>query len=344
MTKRILLTGGAGYIGSHTYVALVEAGYEVVILDSFANASRHVPGRLEKITGQPVTTIEQDVSDRRRLDRLFAQYNFDAVIHFAALKAVGESVKKPLEYMQNNIGGLVTLMQAMAQARVYRLVFSSSAAVYGAPEVLPIPESAPRSHANPYGYTKLVGEEIIEQAHASDHRWSVGVLRYFNPVGAHPSGLIGENPKDIPNNLMPYIAKVASGELSELSIFGDDYPTPDGTGVRDYIHVCDLAEGHVLSLAALFRDDIGHTVNLGTGHGYSVLDILKAYSKACKHALPYRITPRRPGDPAASYADPEKARAVLGFEAKRDIDDMCRSSWHWIRTGASNIDIDDQAV
>lgn len=335
MTKRILLTGGAGYIGSHTYVALIEAGYDVIILDNFANSARHVPEALEKITGRSVTLVEQDVLDRAGLDRLFNKYNFDAVIHFAALKAVGESVEKPLEYMQNNIGGLVTLMQAMAQARVFRLVFSSSAAVYGVPETLPILESAPRSHANPYGYTKLVGEEIIEQAHASDHRWSVGVLRYFNPVGAHPSGLIGEDPKDVPNNLMPYIAKVASGELSEVSIFGDDYPTPDGTGVRDYIHVCDLAEGHVLSLAALFRDNTGHIVNLGTGCGYSVMDILQAYSKACGRTLPYCITSRRPGDPAASYADPIKARDVLGFEAKCDLDDMCRSSWHWVKTKAS---------
>ncbi len=334
MTRRILLAGGAGYIGSHTYLALVEAGYDVVILDNFANASRRVPGALEQITGRPVTLVEGDVLDRAMLDRLFADHAFDAVIHFAALKAVGESVEKPLDYFRCNIGGLVTLMQAMAAAGVFTLVFSSSAAVYGVPEVLPIPETAPRSHANPYGYTKLVGEEVIEQTAASDPRWSVGVLRYFNPVGAHPSGLIGEDPTDRPNNLMPYVAKVAAGELPEIAVFGDDYPTPDGTGVRDFIHVSDLAQGHVLSLGALFRDGKGHVVNLGTGRGYSVLELITAYSRVCGRALPFRIAPRRPGDPAASYADPSKARALLGFEATRNLEEMCASSWNWIQNGA----------
>ena len=334
MTRRILLAGGAGYIGSHTFVALVETGYDVVILDNFANASRRVPGALERITGLPVTLVEGDVLDRQMLDRLFAEHAFDAVIHFAALKAVGESVEKPLDYFHCNIGGLVTLMQAMAAAGVFTLVFSSSAAVYGVPEVLPIPETAPRSHANPYGFTKLVGEQMIEQATASDPRWSVGVLRYFNPVGAHPSGLIGEDPTDRPNNLMPYVAKVAAGELPEIAVFGDDYPTPDGSGVRDFIHVSDLAQGHVLSLEALFRDGKGHVVNLGTGRGYSVLELITAYSAVCGRALPFRIAPRRPGDPAASYADPSKARALLGFEATRDLEDMCASSWNWIQNGA----------
>ncbi|OAN72613.1 UDP-glucose 4-epimerase GalE [Rhodobacteraceae bacterium EhC02] len=334
MTRRILLAGGAGYIGSHTFVALVEAGYDVVILDNFANASRRVPGALEQITGLPVTLVEGDVLDRPMLDRLFAAHVFDAVIHFAALKAVGESVEKPLDYFHCNIGGLVTLMQAMAAAGVFTLVFSSSAAVYGVPEVLPIPETAPRSHANPYGYTKLVGEQMIEQTIASDPRWSVGVLRYFNPVGAHPSGLIGEDPTDRPNNLMPYVAKVAAGELPDIAVFGDDYPTPDGSGVRDFIHVSDLAQGHVLSLDALFRDGTGHVVNLGTGRGYSVLELITAYSRVCGRALPFRIAPRRPGDPAASYADPSKARALLGFEATRDLEDMCASSWNWIQNGA----------
>ena len=334
MTRRILLAGGAGYIGSHTFVALVEAGYDVVILDNFANASRRVLGALEQITGLPVTLVEGDVLDRPMLDRLFAVHAFDAVIHFAALKAVGESVEKPLDYFHCNIGGLVTLMQAMAAAGVFTLVFSSSAAVYGVPEVLPIPETAPRSHANPYGYTKLVGEQMIEQTIASDPRWSVGVLRYFNPVGAHPSGLIGEDPTDRPNNLMPYVAKVAAGELPDIAVFGDDYPTPDGSGVRDFIHVSDLAQGHVLSLDALFRDGTGHVVNLGTGRGYSVLELITAYSRVCGRALPFRIAPRRPGDPAASYADPSKARALLGFEATRDLEDMCASSWNWIQNGA----------
>lgn len=334
MARRILLAGGAGYIGSHTFVALIEAGYDVVILDNFANAARRVPGALEQITGKPVTLIEGDVLDRALLDRLFADQAFDAVIHFAALKAVGESVERPLDYFHCNIGGLVTLMQAMAAAGVFTLVFSSSASVYGLPEALPIPETAPRSHANPYGYTKLVGEQIIEQATAADPRWSVGVLRYFNPVGAHPSGLIGEDPTDRPNNLMPYVAKVAAGELPEIAVFGDDYPTPDGSGVRDFIHVCDLAQGHVMSLDALFRDGTGHVVNLGTGRGYSVLELIAAYSAVCGRALPFRIAPRRPGDPAASYADPSKARALLGFEAKLDLNDMCASSWNWIQNGA----------
>lgn len=334
MTKRVLLTGGAGYIGSHTFVALAEAGYDIVILDNFANSARRVPFALERITGRSVELVELDVRDRAGLDQVFSDYEFDAVIHFAALKAVAESVEKPLEYMDCNIGGLVTLMQAMAAAGVFTLVFSSSATVYGAPETLPIPEDAPLSHANPYGYTKLASEQIIEQACAADPRWTVGVLRYFNPVGAHASGLIGEDPKDVPNNLMPYVSQVAGGKLAQISVFGDDYPTPDGTGVRDYIHVCDLAEGHVLSLQALFQGGAGHVVNLGTGQGYSVLQLLAAYSKACGRELPYRITARRPGDPAASYADPSKALAVLGFKATRGLDDMCASSWHWVTTGA----------
>lgn len=330
MTQRILLTGGAGYIGSHTHVALRAAGYEVVILDNYANASRDVPARLERITGDPVEGIEGDVRDAALLAEVFAQGRFDAVVHFAALKAVGESVEKPLAYMDNNIGGLVTLMTAMADAGVFRLVFSSSAAVYGLPEALPIPETAPLSHANPYGYTKRVGEEIIAQAAAADPRWHVGVLRYFNPVGAHPSGLIGEDPSGIPNNLMPYVAKVAGGDLARISVFGGDYPTPDGTGVRDYIHVSDLAEGHVLSLAALLRDGGGHIVNLGTGRGYSVLEMIAAYSKACGRDLPYEIVARRPGDPPASYADPSKARDLLGFTTRYDLEVMCATSWAWI--------------
>lgn len=334
MAKRILLTGGAGYIGSHTYVALLEAGYECVVLDNFSNASHSVPPVLEKITGVPVQLVEGDVLDRDCLDRIFSAHHIDAVIHFAAFKSVGESVANPLAYMQCNIGGLVTLMQAMEAAGVFHLVFSSSASVYGTPQTLPVPETAPLSYASPYGYTKLACEQIIAQACAADPRWAVGVLRYFNPVGAHPSGLIGEDPKDIPNNLMPYIAKVAAGELPQLSVFGNDYPTQDGTGVRDYIHVCDLAAGHVLSLQSLLEKNAGHLVNLGTGQGYSVLELLAAYSKACGRDLPYEIVERRPGDPAASFADPQKAKDVLGFRATHDLDEMCASSWHWINTGA----------
>jgi UDP-glucose 4-epimerase len=336
LAKRILLTGGAGYIGSHTYVALLEAGYECVVLDNFSNAARRVPPVLEKITGVPVQLVEGDVLDRGCLDRIFGEHHIDAVIHFAALKSVGESVANPLAYIQCNIGGLVTLMQAMETAGVFHLVFSSSASVYGTPKTLPVPETASLSYASPYGYTKLACEQIIAQACAADPKWAVGVLRYFNPVGAHPSGMIGEDPKDIPNNLMPYIAKVAAGELPQLSVFGNDYPTQDGTGVRDYIHVCDLAAGHVLSLKSLLEKNAGHLVNLGTGQGYSVLELLAAYSKACGRDLPYEIVERRPGDPAASFADPQMARDVLGFEASHNLDEMCASSWHWINTGAKN--------
>ncbi|MFA8385927.1 MAG: UDP-glucose 4-epimerase GalE [Pelagibaca sp.] len=334
MTQRVLLTGGAGYIGSHTHVALVDAGYEVLVLDNFSNAARDVPSRLETVTGQAVQVIEGDVLDRTLLDRVFAEHEIDAVIHFAASKSVGESMRKPLAYMQNNIVGLVTLMQAMDAADVRRLVFSSSATVYGSAADLPIRETAPLSYGNPYGHSKLVCEQIIEQTVASDPRWAVGVLRYFNPVGAHPSGLIGEDPAGIPDNLMPYVAKVAAGQLPVLSVFGDDYPTPDGTGVRDYIHVFDLAQGHVQSLAALERDGTGHVVNLGTGRGYSVLDLIATYARASNRDIPYKIAPRRDGDAASSYADPSLAKTVLGFEAQYDLFDMCRTSWVWMQNSA----------
>lgn len=334
MTQRVLLTGGAGYIGSHTHVALVDAGYEVLVLDNFSNSARDVPSRLETVTGQAVHVIEGDVLDRALLDRVFADHDIDAVIHFAASKSVGESMRKPLTYMQNNIVGLVTLMQAMDAADVRRLVFSSSATVYGSAADLPIRETAPLSYGNPYGHSKLVCEQIIEQTVASDPRWAVGVLRYFNPVGAHPSGLIGEDPAGLPDNLMPYVAKVAAGQLPVLSVFGDDYPTPDGTGVRDYIHVFDLAQGHVQSLAALERDGTGHVVNLGTGRGYSVLDLIATYARASNRDIPYKIAPRRDGDAASSYADPSLAKTVLGFEAQYDLFDMCRTSWVWMQNSA----------
>jgi UDP-glucose 4-epimerase len=330
MAKKILLTGGAGYIGSHTYVALREAGFDVVIYDNFSNAQDDVPNRLELITGSPVTCYCGDVLDKDALQQVFSEHAFDAVVHFAALKAVGESVQKPLEYIETNCSGLINLMKTMHAAGVYRLVFSSSATVYGDPEVLPIPETSPLSFTNPYGYTKLMGEQILSQTAAADERWCFGVLRYFNPVGAHASALIGEDPTDIPNNLMPYIAKVATGELPYLNVFGDDYDTPDGTGVRDYIHVEDLAEGHVLSLKALLESNESHTVNLGTGHGYSVLDVLNAYSDACDQLLPHQTQPRRQGDVASCYADPEKAKSFLGFEAKRGLEEMCLSSWNWV--------------
>lgn len=338
MKQRVLLTGGAGYIGSHTYAALVEAGYDVLIVDNFCNASREVPTRLTAVTGTDVQVIQADVLDRAALDRVFADNAIDAVVHFAAYKSVGESVRNPLAYMQNNVGGLVTLMQAMESAGVRRLVFSSSATVYGEAAELPTPETAALGYGNPYGHSKLICEQIIEQTAAADPRWAVGVLRYFNPVGAHPSGLIGEDPAGVPDNLMPYVAKVAAGELPVLSVFGGDYPTPDGTGVRDYIHVSDLAQGHVLSLQALERDGTGHVVNLGTGRGYSVLEVIAAYARASNQHIPYKIAPRRPGDAASSYADPSLAKTLLGFEAKYDLHDMCRTSWMWMQNATQAMD------
>ena len=333
---KILLTGGAGYIGSHTYVGLVEAGYDVVILDNFSNAKADVPARLERITGQPVTVYRGDVLDRALLDRVFAEHRIDGVVHFAALKAVGESTQRPLDYIHTNVGGLLTLLSAMDAAGVRRIVFSSSATVYGESDIQPIPEDHPRSYTSPYAYTKITGELTLEQVVAADPRWAVGVLRYFNPVGAHKSALIGEDPADLPNNLMPYIAKVATGDLPRLRVFGDDYDTPDGTGVRDYIHVEDLADGHVLSIAALIETGESHAVNLGTGKGSSVLDVVRAYSEACGRDLPYDIVGRRDGDVAVLTARPEKARDVLGFEAKRSLEDMCRSSWAWVSGQLSN--------
>ena len=326
----ILLTGGAGYIGSHTYVALVQAGHRPVILDDFSNAAEDVPDRLGRITGQPPEVWRGSVLDADLLARLFAARDIAAVIHFAARKAVEESVRMPLDYADTNLGGLMTLLKAMRSAGVFRLVYSSSATVYGTPDRLPIPEDAATGFTNPYGFTKLAGEQLLAQLAAADPRWAVGVLRYFNPAGAHASGLIGEDPRDVPNNLMPYIARVAAGDLPVLQVFGADYDTPDGTGVRDYVHVEDLAEGHVLSLAALLETGQGHLVNLGTGQGYSVLQMLEAYGRACGRAVPHVIAPRRAGDIAACYADPSRAAAVLGFRARRGLDEMCASSWHWV--------------
>jgi UDP-glucose 4-epimerase len=333
---RILLTGGAGYIGSHTYLGLVEAGHQVVILDNFMNARDDVPERLERIAGRPVTVYRGDVLDRALLDRIFAEQAIDGVVHFAARKAVGESVQKPLEYIHNNVGGLLTLLAAMEGAGVRRIVFSSSATVYGDTDIQPIPEDHPRTYTSPYAYTKITGETALEQVAAADPRWAVGILRYFNPVGAHRSALIGEDPEDIPNNLVPYIAKVATGELARIRVFGDDYATPDGTGVRDYIHVEDLAQGHVLSLNALIETGESHAVNLGTGTGSTVLQVIRAYSTACGRDLPYDIVDRRPGDVAVLTARPDKARDLIGFEARRTLDDMCRSSWAWVSGQIAN--------
>jgi len=330
VSQKILLTGGAGFIGSHTYVELVKAGFEVVILDNFSNARPDVIDRLEVITGAPVTCYTGDVLDRALLTRIFSDHKIDATVHFAAKKAVGESVEQPLDYIRTNVSGLVDLLDAMQHAGCWRLVFSSSATVYGDPALIPIPETSARSYSSPYAFTKLACEQTLEQIAASDDRWAFGTLRYFNPAGAHETGLIGEDPNDIPNNLMPYIAKVATGDLEKLSVFGDDYDTPDGTGVRDYIHVTDLARGHVLSLRALLKSGDSHTVNLGTGTGYSVLEMLSAYERACGHDLPHVIAPRRAGDVPKLVSNPTLAQDILGFRAELGLNDMCTSSWNWV--------------
>lgn len=326
----ILLTGGAGYIGSHTYVELVSVGHEVVIVDNFSNARADVVERLQSITDGPVTCHKGDVLDKAFLADIFARHHFDAVIHFAALKAVGESLQKPLDYFEVNCTGFSNLLMAMKDAGVFRVVFSSTATVYGEPVSLPYTEDHRIAPVSPYAQTKVICETLLRQLKESDDRWTYGVLRYFNPAGAHDSALIGEDPNDIPNNLMPYIAKVATGELPHLNVFGNDYDTPDGTGVRDYIHVVDLAQGHVQSVNKLIDEDDTHVVNLGTGTGYSVFDMLKSYEKACGKALPYEIAPRRAGDIDCFYADPTTARDYLGFEAKRGLDDMCQTSWNWV--------------
>lgn len=334
MTETILLTGGAGYVGSHTYVALKAAGYEVVVLDDFSNAAGDVPDRLELITGDPVQLYKGSVLDRDLLRRILSAHPIDAVVHFAARKSVAESVTDPLGYFETNCAGLAGLLREMEAAGVHRLVFSSSATVYGQPEMTPTPEEAPRQPHNPYGLSKITGELLLESVAAADPKWAFGILRYFNPVGAHHSALIGEDPTDIPNNLMPYMAQVALGERPLLQVFGNDYATPDGTGQRDYIHVEDLAEGHLLSLAALMRSGEGHLVNLGTGQSRSVLEMIAAYSAACGQDLPYEITARRPGDVPVYCAQVDKAREVLGFETKRDLASMCASSWAWVQARA----------
>ena len=327
---KILVSGGAGYIGTHTCVALLEAGYDVVVADNLINASREALRRVEEITGKTVPFVKADLCDRRATEALFdAHPDIEAVIHFAALKAVGESVRKPLEYYTNNLTNTLTVLNVMREHGVRNFVLSSSATVYGDPQTVPIREDAPCSATNPYGYTKLMLERILTDCCAADPNLNVALLRYFNPIGAHPSGKIGEDPNGIPNNLVPYIAKVAAGQLECLHIFGGDWPTHDGTGVRDYIHVMDLAQGHVAALDKL-KENCGLFIcNLGTGKGYSVLDVLHAYEKACGHPLPYVMDPRRPGDVAACWADPSKARAELGWTAKYGMEEMCATSWRW---------------
>ncbi len=326
---RILVTGGAGYIGSHTCVELLEDGHEVVVIDNFCNACEESVARVEKITGKRVALYKGDIRDRALLDRIFSEKKIDWVIHFAGLKAVGESCSKPIEYYDNNLCGTIVLLEAMRDHGCKRIVFSSSATVYGTPERLPLDETCRTGGTtNPYGTSKYFQEIMLRDVFAADAQWTVVLLRYFNPVGAHESGLIGEDPKGIPNNLTPYIAKVAIGELKEVNVFGNDYDTPDGTGVRDYIHVVDLAKGHVAAIDKISSAGV-YTYNLGTGIGYSVLDVIHAFEKACGHALPYGIKPRRAGDIAACYADAAKAKKELGWEAKRGIDDMCASLWNW---------------
>lgn len=330
----ILLTGAAGYIASHTWLALQEAGFDVVGIDSLVNSSVKVLDRIETIGRRAPHFVQGDVRDAAALDRCFelARTRFggiQAVVHFAALKAVGESVERPLDYFENNLGGLLSVCQAMKRHGVNNLVFSSSATVYGSPDTLPITEDAPLRVTNPYGQTKLMGEEILRELGRCDPTWRFACLRYFNPVGAHPSGLIGEDPQGIPNNLMPYVAQVAVGKRPHLNVFGQDYDTPDGTGVRDYIHVCDLAEGHVAALRYLFDQQQSLTVNLGTGQGYSVLELAQAYGRASGRDIPVVFAPRRPGDVAACYADPQRAFETMGWKATRGLDEMCVDSWRW---------------
>ena len=327
----ILVTGGAGYIGSHTVVELSNAGYDVIIADNFYNSSPEVLKRLTKITGKEFPFFECDVCDEKQVEELFTKYdNIDAVIHFAAYKAVGESVEKPLDYYQNNIGGALCVLQAMKKHGVKNFVFSSSATVYGDPETVPCDENAPANGAtNPYGWTKVMQEQILRDMCNADKSTNVAILRYFNPIGAHPSGLIGEDPNGIPNNLLPYIAQAAIGKYPSVRIFGTDYPTPDGTGVRDYIHVVDLAQGHVAAVKKLFTNCGLVTYNLGTGKGYSVLEVVAAFEKACGKTLKKDILPRRAGDIAVNYANPTKAKEELGWSAKYGIEDMCAHSWNW---------------
>jgi UDP-glucose 4-epimerase len=331
MTARVLLTGATGYIASHTWVALLEAGFEVTGFDNFANSSPVVLDRLAKLAGCRPDFVEADVRDGAALDALWSRTPVDAVVHFAAHKAVGESARKPLSYFANNIGGLLALLEAMQRHGTRALVFSSSATVYGRPQTLPLREDAPLSTTSPYGATKLMSEDILRAVNAADASWAMALLRYFNPVGAHPSGLIGEDPRGIPNNLMPYVTQVAVGKRERLQVFGNDYHTPDGTGVRDYIHVMDLAAGHVAGLRYLLDEHRSITANLGTGRGHSVLELVRAFERASGRGIPLEIVGRRAGDVDACWADPTLARDALGWQATRELDAMCADAWRWQR-------------
>ena len=329
---KVLITGGTGYIGSHTCVELINAGHEVVVLDNLSNSSEKSLEAIQKITGTEPKFYKVDLLDYDAVNKCFDENNFDAVIHFAGLKAVGESCRMPIEYYHNNITGTLNLVDVMRKHNVFNLVFSSSATVYGTPKTVPIKEDFPLSTTNPYGSTKLMIENILTDVYKSDNRWSVTLLRYFNPIGANKSGEMGEDPKGIPNNLLPYVAQVAVGKLEYIHVFGNDYDTPDGTGVRDYIHVVDLALGHLKAIEKKCDEPGVHIYNLGTGNGYSVLDVIHAFEKACGKELAYKIEARRPGDIAMCYADASKAKAELGWEAARNIDEMCEDSWRWQST------------
>ena len=330
---KILLPGGAGFIGSHTAVELLNAGHEIIIIDNFSNSNKKSLNAIKEITGKDFKFYEVNYLDEKALDQVFDENKIDAVMNFAGYKSVGESVKNPIEYYKNNISGALTLLEAMKKHNVKKFIFSSSATVYGDPETVPITESSKTGGTtNPYGTTKLYIEQILKDIYTSDPSWDICILRYFNPVGAHESGLIGEEPKGIPNNLMPYIVRVAAGELKELSVFGNDYNTKDGTGVRDYIHVVDLAKGHVAALNKLEKEKTGlYIYNLGTGKGYSVLEMVKAFEKATDQKVPYKIATRRPGDIAECYADPKKAKEELEWEATKTLEDMCRDAWNYIK-------------
>ncbi len=326
---QVLVTGGAGYIGSHTVLELLERGHDVIVVDNLSNSVREAIDRVERLTGRKVIFYENDVRDRAAMELIFTAHSIDWVIHFAGLKCVPESVKKPVEYYDNNLNSTIVLLETMQKFGVKRIVFSSSATVYGDPAELPLRETSPLNPpTNPYGATKVMQENILKDVYTSDGEWTVALLRYFNPIGAHESGMIGEDPKGIPNNLMPYVAQVASGKLEKVNVFGTDYPTPDGTGVRDYIHVVDLARGHLAAIEKLTEPGV-YTYNLGTGVGYSVLEVIEAFSEACGRKLPYVVGPRRAGDIATCYASAEKAERELGWRAEYDIKRMCRDHWNW---------------